>query len=132
MLESSTPLQPMGFMLVVFQLITTGNIQDDKPVHVECHEGKVRTGVLTYSESAYTDFLERAQQAETLKEWEKSPAFMVSYSICDMISWPINTDNMHAHSIYSYKGTPRAVPLLRERMPWAALSTSPPCHSACE
>ncbi|EPS99692.1 hypothetical protein FOMPIDRAFT_1016983 [Fomitopsis schrenkii] len=77
MLESSTPLQPMGFMLVVFQLITTGNIQDDKPVHVECHEGKVRTGVLTYSESAYADFLERAQQAETLKEWEKSPAFML-------------------------------------------------------
>ena len=82
MLESSTPLQPMGFMLVVFQLITAGNIQDDKPVHVECHEGKVRTGVLTYSESAYADFLERAQHAGSLADWEDSPAFMVSYRIC--------------------------------------------------
>lgn len=79
MLESSTPLDPMGFMIVVFLLVT--NVQDEKPVHVEDYECKVRTGVLTYDESNYSDFLERAQNAGSLADWEDSPAFMVSYRI---------------------------------------------------
>ena len=79
MLESSTPLDHMGFMIVFFLLVT--NVQDEKPVHVEDYECKVRTGVLTYDESNYSDFLERAQHAGSLADWEDSPAFMVSYRI---------------------------------------------------
>lgn len=82
MLESSTPLDPMGFMIVVFLLVTS--VQDEKPVHVEDYECKVRTGVLTYDESNYSDFLERAQHAGSLVDWEDSPTCMVSYRICNI------------------------------------------------